>query len=82
MTVSSNDRRKSYPGNGVTVTFNGPMAYTADVISVSLSDDVTGDITSAGPFTVTQLGKEAGTIVTLVSPPPSGKNFTILRTVP
>lgn len=82
MTVSSNDRRKSYPGNGVTVTFNGPMAYTADVISVSLSDDVTGDITSAGPFTVTQLGKEAGTIVTLVSPPPSGKTVTILRTVP
>lgn len=82
MTVSSNDRRKSYAGNGVTTIFNGPMAYSADVISTSLSDDVTGDITSAGPFTVTQLGKEAGTIVTLSVAPPSGKTLTILRTVP
>ena len=38
MTVPVNNRRKEYQGDGVTTAFNGPMAYSANVIQVYLQN--------------------------------------------
>lgn len=82
MTVPANNRRKVYEGDGVTVTFNGPMAYSPTHIQTSLVDIVTGNVTSAGSFTVERLGKSAGTIITMAAAPPSGFYLVILLLVP
>lgn len=82
MTVPTDDRRKIYDGDGVTTVFNGPMAYSATHITASLVDDVTGVVSSAGAFTVSQLGKSAGTRVTMTVSPPSGYKLVLLRTLP
>lgn len=83
MTVSSNDRRKEYPGNGVATTFNGPRAFTASDIKVYLVDNATNLVTeqSTGAYTLTGVGKLA-TVVTMAVAPPTGKTLLILRTVP
>jgi hypothetical protein len=82
MTVPVGNRRKQYPGNGIAAVFNGPMAFSPGNISTYLIDDATGTTSSAGAFTVTQLGKPAGTRVTMTTPPPSGYTLVILLTVP
>lgn len=82
MTVNVDDRRKVYDGDGVTTVFNGPMAYSATHISAGLVEVATGAVSSAGAFTVTQLGKSNGTRVVMTTPPPSGYRLVLLRTLP
>jgi len=82
VTVSANDRRKEYPGDGLATVFNGPMAYSATHITAALVEDATGVVSSAGSFTVSQLGKPAGTRVTLTTAPPAGFTLVLLRTLP
>lgn len=84
MTVSANDRRREYSGNGVTTVFNGPMAYQASHILAYLVDDVTGvPVQQPGAaFTVTFLGREAGSTVTMNTAPPVGQTLLLLREVP
>ena len=83
MTIASNDRRKTYDGNGVTTVFNGPRAFSASHIQVSLIDDDTGVKTAqtGGDYTLTGVGR-AATVVTMNVAPPVGKTLLILRTVP
>lgn len=82
MTVPANDRRKVYDGDGVTTIFNGPMAYSATHITAELVEIATGAVSSAGSFTVTQLGKSAGTRVTMAVAPPALYRLVLLRTLP
>jgi hypothetical protein len=82
MTVPANDRRKVYDGDGVTTVFNGPMAYSATHITAALVEIATGVVSSAGSFTVTQLGKSAGTRVTMAVAPPALYRLVLLRTLP
>lgn len=82
MTVIANDRRKEYPGNGVTVDFDGPRALSADHLSLYLVDDATGAaaVQTSG-FTLTGIGADS-THYVMDTPPASGFTVLILRTVP
>lgn len=71
-----------YDGDGVTTIFNGPMAYSATHITAALVEIATGVVSSAGSFTVTQLGKSAGTRVTMAVAPPALYRLVLLRTLP
>lgn len=82
MTVSTNDRRKTYLCNGVTVDFDGPRAMSADDISVYLVNNATG--TSAmqvSGYTLTGVGAQ-NTHVKMDAAPSSDYSLVILRTVP
>jgi len=84
VTVAVDDRRREYPGNGVTTAFNGPMAYSADVVFVYLVDDVTRAVTpvATSGFDLQRVGREGGTRVVMVVPPPVGQTLLLLRNVP
>lgn len=83
MTISSNDRRKEYPGNDLATVFSGPRAFSASDIKVYLVDDATGAATEqgGGAYTLTGVGK-AATTVTMAVAPPTDQTLLILRTVP
>lgn len=82
MTISSDDRRREYPGNGVTTTFNGPRVFSASDLAVYLVDDVTHvpTLVSTGDYTLTGVGRASSRIVMAVAPP-TGKTLLALRTV-
>ena len=84
MTVVSDDRRKTYSGNGVADTFTGPKAVLASHIVVYLITNSTGNTVevSPGSYTLTGIGGRRQTTVVMGTPPPSGKTLLILRTVP
>lgn len=66
MTVSTNDRLQTYPGNGVTVEFDGPRAYSANDISLYLVDNATGTVTLIDTgYAVTRINTGKPTLVTL-----------------
>lgn len=82
MTITSNDRRKIYNGNGVSDSFNGPRAFEASDISVFLVDaDGAATQVSSGDYTITGLGRPQTRIV-MNTPPDEGERLLILRTVP
>jgi hypothetical protein len=84
MTVTINDRRLEYPGNGVALVFPGPRLTEADQLDVYLVDAATRVVTDqvyATDYSVTGVGLSAST-VTFVVPPPSGQTVLLLRTVP
>lgn len=83
MTVSANNRRREYPGNGETVLFNGPMAYEASHIQVYLANS-SGALAVVNPtqYQVDNVGREAGTRITMNTPPASDELLILLRTVP
>jgi hypothetical protein len=84
MTVSVDDRRRTYPnGDGVTTQFNGPMAYDPAHIQAFLTD-LDNNITQipSANITVELLGREKGTRVTLDDPQPVDTTLLLLRTVP
>lgn len=84
MTVVSNDRRRTYPGNGVANVFTGPKAVLASHIAVYLVDDATqvATLVSTGDYTLAGVGGRRQTTVTMTTPPPLGETLLILRTVP
>src|SRR5690606_31055027 len=83
MTISSNDRRKEYAGNGATTVFNGPRAFHASDVQVYLVETATGaaSLVSTGDYTLTGLGR-AATRITMNVAPASGYTLLVLRTVP
>lgn len=83
MTIAVNDRRKEYPGNGVTQAFTGPRAFSASHIEVYLVDNTTQVATLQSAYTLGNVGvRNRQTLVTMDVAPPAGKTLLILRTVP
>jgi len=84
MTVSANDRRYEYPGNGIATVRNGPKLFSASQLLVYEVDNTTQvpTLLSLGVhYTVSQIGLKQSK-VTLVTPTPSGKTLLLLRTLP
>lgn len=83
MTISANDRRKEYAGNGVTTVFTGPRAFSASHIAVYERDDATLAATLRTDYTLTNVGvRNRQTVVTMLAAPALGKTLLVLRTVP
>ncbi|MCF3482649.1 hypothetical protein GUL16_02890 [Stenotrophomonas maltophilia] len=81
MTISSNDRRKTYVGNGVAKAFAGPRAFLASHIQVFTGSHPTYALVPPAQYTVTGLRANASTI-TFNSAPALNLDILILRTVP
>ena len=82
MTVSENSRRKEYAGDGVTVLFNGPMAYEArDIVVYLFNSAGDGAIVPTSQYQVNNLGRSAGTRITMNNAPQPDEELVILRTV-
>jgi len=81
MTISSNDRRKTYVGNGVAKAFAGPRAFLASHIRVFTGTHPTYALVPPAQYTVTGLRANASTI-TFNSAPAANLDILILRTVP
>lgn len=84
MTVSTDDRRRTYYGNGVVVEFAGPKLYDADHLTVYAIDDASGvatELVAGSDYEVTGIGVAEST-VTLTDAPATGVTLVLLRTVP
>lgn len=81
MTISSNDRRKTYVGNGVATAFAGPRAFLASHIQVFTGTHPVYTLVPPSQYTVTGLRANA-TTVTFNSAPAANLDILILRTVP
>ncbi|MCU1114407.1 hypothetical protein JAK74_11415 [Stenotrophomonas maltophilia] len=82
MTISANDRRKNYQGNGVATEFTGPRCFSPQHIAVYLG---TAEGTAELPpsqYTVRGAGGSGSTTIVLNTPPAAGTDVLILRTVP
>lgn len=82
MTVSANSRRREYQGNGVTQTFNGPMAFVPSDVKVYIQDASGEYEISPGSFSIDRFGRLDGTRVFLNTAPATGQKIVILRVVP
>ena len=81
MTISSNDRRKPYVGNGVADTFNGPRAFAASHVQVFTGEHPVYNLIPNSQYTITGVGG-AATRVKFNTPPANGLDILLLRTVP
>lgn len=81
MTISTNDRRKTYVGNGVATAFNGPRAFLASHIEVFTGTHPSYNLVPPSQYTVTGLRANASTI-TFNAAPALNLDILILRTVP
>lgn len=81
MTISSNDRRKTYVGNGVATAYAGPRAFLATHIQVFTGTHPVYALVPPAQYAVTGLRANASTI-TFNSAPAVNLDILILRTVP
>lgn len=81
MTISANDRRKTYVGNGVATAFNGPRAFLSSHIQVFTGTHPVYNLVPPAQYTVTGLRANAST-VTFNTAPALNLDILILRTVP
>lgn len=81
MTITANDRRKTYDGNGVATTFNGPRAFLPAHLSVLFGTNGAFTLVPPSQYTVRGLGLPETTLQFNV-PPAAGLKILILRTVP
>ncbi|MFL4516286.1 hypothetical protein [Stenotrophomonas pavanii] len=81
MTISANDRRKTYVGNGVATAFNGPRAFLSSHIQVFTGTHPVYNLVPPSQYTVTGLRANAST-VTFNTAPALNLDILILRTVP
>lgn len=81
MTISANDRRKTYVGNGVATAFNGPRAFLSSHIQVFTGTHPVYNLVPPSQYTVTGLRANAST-VTFNAAPALNLDILILRTVP
>ncbi len=81
MTISANDRRKTYVGNGVATTFPGPRAFLASHIQVFTGTHPVYTLVPPSQYTVTGLRASTST-VTFNAAPALNRDVLILRTVP
>lgn len=83
MTVTANSRRRGpYIGNGVTTVFNGPMAFDRQHVKAFLIDGSSMNPVPSSAYTVSRLGNEKGTTVTMVTPPALNQQLLLLRIMP
>ena len=82
MTVTSNNRRFEYQGNGTAKAFPGPRLFAASDLDAYLVDATTEVpvLLSPSSYTVTGMGA-AATVITLDVAPPVGQTLLLLRTV-
>lgn len=80
MTITANDRRKPYQGNGVADTFNGPRAFKASDVQVFVGEHPTYSLVSPSLYTVTGVGSQA-TRIKFNTPPALNADILLLRTV-
>jgi len=81
MTISANDRRKTYVGNGVATAFPGPRAFLASHIQVFTGTHPVYTLVPPSQYTVTGLRANTST-VTFNAAPALNRDVLILRTVP
>ncbi|HDS1595856.1 TPA: hypothetical protein QEL30_000636 [Stenotrophomonas maltophilia] len=81
MTISANDRRKTYVGNGVATAFNGPRAFLSSHIQVFTGTHPVYNLVPPSQYTVTGLRANTSTI-TFNAAPALNLGILILRTVP
>ncbi|WP_414614892.1 hypothetical protein [Stenotrophomonas geniculata] len=81
MTISANDRRKTYVGNGVATAFNGPRAFLSSHIQVFTGTHPVYHLVPPAQYTVTGL-RQPASVVTFNVPPALNADILILRTVP
>lgn len=81
MTISANDRRKTYVGNGVATAFNGPRAFLSSHIQVFTGTHPVYNLVPPSQYTVTGLRANTSTI-TFNAAPALNLDILILRTVP
>lgn len=83
MTVTANSRRRGpYIGNGVTTVFNGPMAFDRQHVKAFLIDGASMNQVPSSAYTVSRLGNENGTTVTMTTPPALNQQLLLLRIMP
>lgn len=81
MTITANDRRKNYDGNGVATTFNGPRAFSAGHLQVFVGFPPTLSPVGDDQYTVKGVGGKM-TQVVFNTAPADGTKVLILRTLP
>lgn len=81
MTISANDRRKTYVGNGVATAFNGPRAFLSSHIQVFTGTHPVYNLVPPAQYTVTGLRQPASKVTFNVAPALNA-DILILRTVP
>lgn len=83
MTISANDRRKNYKGNGVATSFTGPRCFSPLHIAVFLGTaDGSSTEVPRSQYTVRGAGGAGSTTVVMATPPDNDVDVLILRTVP
>lgn len=83
MTVAADDSLKTFPGNGVSNTFNGPRLFDPAHLSVKLVKD--DDLSEIIPtYNLSLVGANGPSLVVLTSPAtnPVGYTLQLRRTVP
>ena len=84
MTVSTNDNKIIYTGNGTTVTFPVPFLFYDDahiVVRTEKNETVT-DCVRGVDYSITGAGDDNGGTVTFAAAPDDGTQVSILREVP
>lgn len=81
MTITANDRRKPYVGNGLADTFNGPRAFRASDIQVFTGTHPNYNLIPSSAYTISGIGSK-NTKVKFDTPPAVNIDILLLRTVP
>ncbi|REC87108.1 hypothetical protein DXT57_07870 [Stenotrophomonas maltophilia] len=81
MTISANDRRKTYVGNGVATAFNGPRAFLSSHIQVFTGTHPVYNLVPPSQYVVTGLRANTSKI-TFNAAPALNLDILILRMVP
>ena len=82
MTVPTNSRRREHIGDGVTRTFNAPMAYRPEHIDAYLVIDGVSTQVDPADFEVIRLGYDTGSRVGFAVAPPALSKVVLLCNVP
>ncbi|MDZ5813924.1 hypothetical protein U4I65_02590 [Stenotrophomonas maltophilia] len=81
MTISADDRRKEYFGNGVARTFTGPRAFQDSHIQVLTGTEPPFEVVPSSEYVVSGMGGKQ-TSVTFNTAPADGISILIVRVVP
>lgn len=81
MSLSADDSLKTYPGNGVAVTFDGPRLFNASHLTVQVVDDTTL-VATVPSYSVANVGGNGPARITLTAPHVVGTTLQLRRTVP
>lgn len=82
MTISANDRRKNYKGNGVATSFTGPRCFSAQHVAVYIGTGGHSTLVPSSQYTVKGAGGAGSSTIIFNTPPADGVDVLILRTVP